>query len=73
MKIKDLPEPERKTMRAIIRGYCTLNKLYAKAHQKGIGPEQTEETMERLIDSGHLEIVFDNVEQKYHIRPRGIE
>lgn len=69
MLIRELPDDERKTIRAIIRGYCTVNKIYAKAHKQGIGLESTEEAMEDLIDSGKLQIIKEN--NQYFLRPRG--
>jgi len=73
MKIQDLPDEERRFMRMIIREYCTVNKLYAKAHKLGIGLEATEEAIERLVNAEKLYIVYDEEDKKYYIKLKGVE
>ena len=52
--IADLPEEVRKFVRKLIRVHCQKNQIYQKANEHGIGIEQTEETIEKLLDDKKL-------------------
>ncbi len=68
-KIADLPDAERKTMRAIIRLYIKSVNGYAAMHKQGIGLEQTEEACEELVNKGVLVIRYDEDEDGYIVEP----
>lgn len=70
--ISDLPEEIRRFVRKIIRAHCKKNQVYVKGHVNGVGPEQTEETIERLLDEKKLVIETNGDEQDptFRIIPR---
>jgi hypothetical protein len=70
--IKDLPDNVRKFIRRIIRAHCRKNQIYQKAHEHGVGIEQTEETVEKLLDDKKLfiETNDDSENPKFWIKPR---
>lgn len=56
IRIKDLPEEERKLITAIIRTYIQTTGM---AQQTGLGLEKCEETVSAMIDAGKLVIVYN--------------
>ncbi len=70
--ISELPEEVRKFVRKLIRAHCAKNKVYTKGHEHGVGPEQAEETVEKLLDERKLVIETNGDEENptFKIIPR---
>lgn len=71
-KISELPEEIRKFVRKLIRAHCRKNEVYKKGQEYGVGLEQTEETVEKLIDEKKLFIGTDGDKENptFWIEPR---
>lgn len=60
IKISDMPDGLRRFIRRLIKVHCKKNDVYKEANKHGIGLEQTEETVEKLLDNRDLTIESDN-------------
>ena len=69
--IANMPEEVRKFVRKLIKVHCKKNKIYSQANKHGIGLEETEETIERLLDTNELiiETDDDDVNPSFRIIP----
>ena len=56
IKIADMPDEVRNLIRKIIRVHCKKNRIYTEANKHGIGLEQTEEVIEKMLDDKSLVI-----------------
>jgi len=63
--IKDLPEGQRKTMRAIIKAFVFKN---GKDIPNNIGLEERIEAMESLIDKGYAQVTANEDMTKFNIK-----
>ena len=51
-----MPDEVRNLIRKIIRVHCKKNRIYTEANKHGIGLEQTEEVIEKMLDDKSLVI-----------------
>ena len=66
IEIKDLEEGARNCIRSLIRNFCINCNIFKLGNMAGLGLDETEECMEKLLNKGEIKFIH-NTESKIMI------